>query len=266
MTKVGVLYCGFGNIEYVKESIPIWLQAREQKLNDTEWIIAAVSVPFKEYEGTEFAKDLEATDYLKTLPLDYLVTEPKFVSEAEARSRALFYLLEQGCDWIWISDSDEMVTLNNIFNIAKFIARDNLTTWFSFSYKNYVFDNSQYLKEPFTPPRAFRVKSGNYILNRFRHDNGTVYQATNFLYCGLSAKFKDPKVKGLEHQHHATYANRMTMQEVRDKYGDENVYYVERPRKHRYIYFNAKGKRKKELLGKLKYEILPYPKTQLVAE
>ena len=96
--------------------------------------------------------------------------------------------------------------------------------------------------------------------------NGTVYQATNFLYCGLSAKFKDPKVKGLEHQHHATYANRMTMQQVRDKYGDENVYYVDRQRKHRYIYFNAKGRRKKELLGLLKYEILPDPKTQLVAE
>ena len=27
---------------------------------------------------------------------------------------------------------------------------------------------------------------------------GYVYQATNFLYTGLSAKFKDPKVKGLE--------------------------------------------------------------------
>lgn len=90
---------------------------------------------------------------------------------------------------------------------------------------------------------------------------GTVYQASNFLYCGLSAKFKDPKVKGLEHQHHATYANRMTMAEVRDKYGIDNVYYVDRPRKHRYIYFNAKGKRKKELIDKLKYKILPYPKS-----
>ena len=89
---------------------------------------------------------------------------------------------------------------------------------------------------------------------------GTIYQASNFIYCGLSAKFRDPKVKGLEHQHHATYANRMTMQQIRDKYGAENVYYVDRPRKHRYIYFNAKGKRKKELLNKLKYKILPYPK------
>jgi hypothetical protein len=89
---------------------------------------------------------------------------------------------------------------------------------------------------------------------------GVVYQASNFIYCGLSAKFKDPKVKGLEHQHHATYANGMTMAEVKEKYGEENVYYVDRPRKHRYVYFNAKPKRRKELLGKLKYQVLPYPK------
>jgi hypothetical protein len=90
---------------------------------------------------------------------------------------------------------------------------------------------------------------------------GTVYQATNFLYCGLSAKFKDPKVKGLEHQHHCTYAHGMTMAQVKEKYGEENVYYVDRPRKHRYVFFNANSKkRKKELLGKLKYKVLPHPK------
>jgi len=77
---------------------------------------------------------------------------------------------------------------------------------------------------------------------------GIVYQATNFYYCGLSAKFRDPKVKGLEHQHHATYAHGMTMEEVKQKYGESNVYYIDRPRKHRYIYFNTKDqKRKKEL-------------------
>ena len=89
---------------------------------------------------------------------------------------------------------------------------------------------------------------------------GFVYQATNFLYCGLSAKFRDPKVKGLENQHHATYAHGMTMAQVIEKYGKENVYYVDRPRKHRYIYFNCNKKRKKELMGKLRYKILPYPK------
>lgn len=90
---------------------------------------------------------------------------------------------------------------------------------------------------------------------------GYVYQATNFLYCGLSTKFRDPKIKGLEHQHHATYAHGMTNKQLIEKYGDD-VYFVERPRKHKYILFNAKSKkRKKELLRKLRYKILPYPKT-----
>jgi hypothetical protein len=89
---------------------------------------------------------------------------------------------------------------------------------------------------------------------------GVVYQATNFYYTGLSSKFRDPKVRGLEHQHHATYANGLTNKQVIEKFGEENVYFVDRPRKHRYVIFNATKKRKKELLAKLKYEILPYPK------
>lgn len=93
---------------------------------------------------------------------------------------------------------------------------------------------------------------------------GYVYQATNFIYTGLSAKFRDPKVKGLEHQHHATYAHGMSMAQVREKYGEENVYYVDRPRKYRYIFFNANKKRKKELMKELKYPILPYPKLELI--
>jgi hypothetical protein len=87
---------------------------------------------------------------------------------------------------------------------------------------------------------------------------GTIYQACNFYYTGLSSKFKDPKIEGID-GHHATYAHSMTNEEVVEKYGDR-VTFVERSRKHRYIYFNAKGKRKKELLAKLRYPILPYPK------
>ena len=88
---------------------------------------------------------------------------------------------------------------------------------------------------------------------------GYVYQAANFFYTGLSAKFRDPKVKGLENQHHATYAHGLTNQQIKDKFGDR-LYWVDRPRKHRYIYFNAGKTRKRALLKKLRYKILPYPK------
>jgi len=93
---------------------------------------------------------------------------------------------------------------------------------------------------------------------------GYIYQAANFIYTGLSAKFKDPKVVGKENMHHATYANGLTNAQVIEKFGAENVTFVERPRKHRYIYFNCDKRRKKELLKKLRYKTMPYPKLALV--
>lgn len=87
---------------------------------------------------------------------------------------------------------------------------------------------------------------------------GTVYQATNWLYTGLSAKRTNWTVKGIN-LHCQTLADKYTAKEIREKYGD-NFYLVERPRKHRYVYINAKGARKRELIAGLRYGIEPYPK------
>ena len=88
---------------------------------------------------------------------------------------------------------------------------------------------------------------------------GIVYQATNFLYTGLSTKFKDPKVKGLEHQHHATYAHGLTNKMLKEKFGDR-LYFVERSRKHRYVYFLGNKRETKNLKNKLRYKVSNYPK------
>ena len=87
---------------------------------------------------------------------------------------------------------------------------------------------------------------------------GVVYQATNWIYTGLSAKRTNWTVNGLD-KHCQTIADKHTAKELREKYGHKFTL-VQRPRKHRYVYFNAKRKRKKELLRKLKYPILQYPK------
>ena len=89
---------------------------------------------------------------------------------------------------------------------------------------------------------------------------GYVYQATNFVYTGLSSKFKDPKVRGLEHKHHATYAHGLSNAQVIEKFGAENVYFVERARKHRYIFFVGSKTQKKNMMNDLTYKVLPYPK------
>lgn len=93
---------------------------------------------------------------------------------------------------------------------------------------------------------------------------GYVYQACNFIYCGLSAKRTDWKVKGLEHLHGITIADQFRGVEnrsklMREKYGDD-FYLKDRPRKHRYIYIIGDRKYKKDALNALKYKIEPYPK------
>jgi hypothetical protein len=94
---------------------------------------------------------------------------------------------------------------------------------------------------------------------------GYVYQATNFAYTGLSAPFKDPMVKGFEHKHHTTigdegrgHASRVGF--LREKYGKENVYYVERARKHRYVFVVGSKKQKKQIMLNLNYPVENYPK------
>lgn len=89
---------------------------------------------------------------------------------------------------------------------------------------------------------------------------GVVYQATNFIYTGLSAKFRDPVVRGLEHQHHATYAHGLSNKQLIEKYGEENIYFIERSRKHRYIIFLGTKTEVKKMRRSLRYKVFPYPK------
>jgi hypothetical protein len=87
---------------------------------------------------------------------------------------------------------------------------------------------------------------------------GIVYQATNWYYTGLSAKRTNWVVEGID-RHCQTIADKYTSKELKELYGDK-FSLKPRPRKHRYVFMNAKGKRKKELLQSLKYKIMPYPK------
>ena len=90
---------------------------------------------------------------------------------------------------------------------------------------------------------------------------GTVYQATSFLYTGLSAKRTNWTVEGIN-KHCQTIADKYTSKELKAKYGDK-FKLVPRPRKHRYVFINAKKKRRKELINKIKYTLLPYPKKSI---
>jgi len=87
---------------------------------------------------------------------------------------------------------------------------------------------------------------------------GIVYQATNWIYTGLSAKRTNWTVSGIE-KHCQTLADKYTSKQIREIYGDR-FSLVDRPRKHRYVYFNCSKTRKAQLLKQLKYKIEKYPK------
>jgi len=93
---------------------------------------------------------------------------------------------------------------------------------------------------------------------------GYVYQATNFLYCGLSAKRTDWKVRGKEHLHGQTIADEFRGVQnraaaMKEKYGND-FYLEERPRKHRYVTFTGSKSFRKSAALSLKYNQHPYPK------
>ena len=101
--------------------------------------------------------------------------------------------------------------------------------------------------------------------------HGYIYQATNWYYSGLSEKFSDYMVKGYEHLHSSSimdmvgrsdgvdgHINKVEL--LKKKFGEENIYMVERPQKHRYFYFLGDKKQVKNMKSKIKYPQQPYPK------
>lgn len=97
-----------------------------------------------------------------------------------------------------------------------------------------------------------------------RNHHGYIYQATNWIYTGLSAEFKDYHVKGLEHLHHTTISDMSRGQEnrvewLKNKFGDKLII-VDRPRKHRYFYFLGNKYDVKKMKEMLPYKIEKYPK------
>lgn len=89
---------------------------------------------------------------------------------------------------------------------------------------------------------------------------GIVYQATNFLYTGITKPIKEIYLKSKPHLHHATYRGK-TYKQMEEEYGDD-VGYRLRSLKHRYVIFVGDKSFTKKAKANLNYPIMPYPKTK----
>ena len=86
---------------------------------------------------------------------------------------------------------------------------------------------------------------------------GYIYQATNFMYTGLSAKRTEWREIGVD-THSRTIVGQYTHKERTDN--PDKFAQVERPQKHRYIYFVGSRTCKKQLHKSLNYKVQSYPK------
>lgn len=88
---------------------------------------------------------------------------------------------------------------------------------------------------------------------------GYVYQATNWIYFGLSAIRTDRVFIDGTKQKHGRHVISTDVENI-----NERTVLVARPRKHRYLNIVANKRDKKKILKEFKYTIEKYPKEQIV--
>ena len=85
-----------------------------------------------------------------------------------------------------------------------------------------------------------------------KNHHGYIYQASNFIYTGLSAKRTE--------RYDINNPNKHSRTVTQNKKNYLELAVRDRPQKHRYIYFLGSKKQIKEMKENLLYPILPYPK------
>ena len=80
-----------------------------------------------------------------------------------------------------------------------------------------------------------------------QNHHGYIYQATNWIYTGMTKSRTDKYVEGSKHSRHYNNENQNGLRKYRSA-------------KHRYIYFATSKTKRKEYMKKLNYQIEPYPK------
>jgi|LauGreDrversion4_1035100.scaffolds.fasta_scaffold120876_2 hypothetical protein len=178
MSKIGIIYCGYNTEEHIHDSLSPWIDAQRNKLDGSEFVICAVSVPFLEYKEERFKDKTQdiLLNYYNSRLINHLITQPEYVSEKEARNNAAQWLINQGITHLWLVDSDEIYDEKSITNILQYIKLERFCSWFRIPLTNYVFDKQTILEDKFSPPRIWRTETNGFKLNECIYDNDFSYK------------------------------------------------------------------------------------------
>jgi len=180
----GVIFCSYSFPELLYKSIGPWITLKDE----LDIKIVAVHGQFREYHDFGFKDDDSDTEWqlnelYRNKKIDYLyIQNPSggsatkiYQTEFEIRDKALQWLLTQDVDYLWLVDSDEVITVEEIRKTAEFVKNNPLTCWFTTEFKNLTFDILHYT-EGFRPPRIFSVNYNQYKLNKCIYDNEFSYK------------------------------------------------------------------------------------------
>ena len=169
--KIGIIYCGYNQLDNIKNTLTFW---NNLKIDNVNFIVSVISVPFLEYKDIDVTLD-NSEQFINNLEKNNIKTillEPKFVKERVARTNCMESLINENLDFLWQVDSDEYYTKENVENILNHLKVTN-DFEYSVNFKNYIFDGNHYLDD-FCVPKINRV-SGHKILS-FADDNQVVYR------------------------------------------------------------------------------------------
>jgi len=173
--KIGILGCGYNCVNDLDNRLAPWFEAAKE----FNIIFSFVSCMFKEYKDLNINIDNSGTiKYFEDLKNKNLIQHFNFselsLPESEARNLALFPLLSDNVDCVWLLDlSDEYYTEKEIRSIISYISNDKFIQWYAINFKNYILDGKQWIDD-FCPPRIF-FNSRGLGISKFYWDNDVIY-------------------------------------------------------------------------------------------
>lgn len=167
MRKLGIILSSYDCEEYVEPCLKEW--------SKFDFPIACSSFRFEGFEKKDNFQNIEALK--KFIPSEALFYDDAIsLYEHNARNISLEYLKKQDVDTFLVLDIDEMYLKKDIDNLLNFINGEEFSwvAWARIHFKNYIFDGSSWV-DGFCPPRLFKSKYQDCIIDKFYWDNDILY-------------------------------------------------------------------------------------------
>jgi hypothetical protein len=172
--NIGILCNFYGFPQYIDRVLENWVHIKN-------CVFASASCKFDQYLEINYLKeDNETINILKNKYSNIFqyIHANKTSNDSTVRNHPLVYLLNKQVDYIWLLDQDEFYSKDEIENIINFVKLQEFVPYFKINFKNYFNDENHWV-DGFCPPRIFKVKTNNLILDRFYFENDIVYKDKN---------------------------------------------------------------------------------------